>query len=91
VRVFVEPDRAQSDAINKGMRIASGEIVGWLNADDVLMPGALEAVRKAFLQNPDATAVYGVGAKADRDGNIMRKVPVREFSAVRLRRAFGAV
>jgi len=91
VRVFVEPDRGQSDAINKGMRVATGEIVGWLNADDVLLPGALAKVAEAFEKNPDAVVVYGVGAKTDLEGQIIKKVPFREFSSKRLSYAFGAV
>jgi glycosyltransferase involved in cell wall biosynthesis len=91
VRVFVEPDRGQSDAINKGMRAATGEIVGWLNADDVLMPGALAKVAEAFEKNPDAVVVYGVGAKTDLEGRIIKEVPFREFCPKRLSWAFGAV
>jgi len=91
VRVFVEPDRGQSDAINKGMRVASGEIVGWLNADDVLLPGALAKVAEAFEKNPDAVVVYGVGAKTDLGGQIFKKVPFREFCPKRLSYAYGAV
>ena len=91
VRVFVEPDRGQSDAINKGMRVATGGIVGWLNADDVLLPGALAKVAEAFEKNPDAVVVYGVGAKTDLGGQIIKKVPFREFSPKRLSYAFGAV
>jgi glycosyltransferase involved in cell wall biosynthesis len=91
VRVFVEPDRGQSDAINKGMRVATGEIVGWLNADDVLLPGALAKVAEAFDENRDAVVVYGVGAKTDLSGQIIKKVPFREFCHKRLSYAFGAV
>ena len=91
VRVFVEPDRGQSDAINKGMRVATGEIVGWLNADDVFLPGALAKVAEAFDKNPDAVVVYGVGAKTDLGGQIIKKVPFREFCPKRLSYAFGAV
>lgn len=91
VRVFVEPDRGQSDAINKGMQVATGEIVGWLNADDVFLPGALAKVAEAFDKNPDAVVVYGVGAKTDLGGQIIKKVPFREFCPKRLSYAFGAV
>jgi len=42
------PDAGQSDAINKGMALASGDIVTWLNADDMLAPGALAAAALAF-------------------------------------------
>jgi glycosyltransferase involved in cell wall biosynthesis len=91
VRVFVEPDQGQSDAINKGMRVATGEIVGWLNADDVFLPGALAKVAEAFEKNPDAVVVYGVGAKTDLEGREIKRVPFREFSSKRLSYAFGAV
>ena len=91
VRVFVEPDRGQSDAINKGMRVATGEIVGWLNADDVLLPGALAKVAEAFEKNPDAVVVYGVGAKTDLEGRIIKKVPFREFVSLRLRKAWELI
>ena len=37
-----EPDRGQSHAINKGMAQASGEVLTWLNSDDLLLPGALQ-------------------------------------------------
>jgi len=87
-KVFVEPDDGQSHAINKGMKIATGDVVGWLNADDVLMPGALEKVEKAFDKNEDAVAVCGVGVKLDRGGNVMREVSFREFDRDRLRKAF---
>lgn len=43
-----EPDRGQSDAINKGMRLATGEILTWLNSDDMLAPGALAAAALAL-------------------------------------------
>jgi glycosyltransferase involved in cell wall biosynthesis len=47
-RIIQEPDTGQSNAINKGMRLATGEIVTWLNSDDLLAPGALAAVAMAF-------------------------------------------
>ena len=40
----VEPDSGQSDALNKGFAKATGEWLFWLNADDVLLPGALKKV-----------------------------------------------
>src|ERR1700712_1435212 len=41
IRWQSEPDRGQVDAINKGLRAATGEVIGWLNSDDVLLPGAI--------------------------------------------------
>lgn len=54
-----EPDRGQVDALNKGFTRATGEILGFLNADDVLMPGALREVCERFAEVPQADLVYG--------------------------------
>lgn len=54
-----EPDKGQVDAINKGLRAATGDIVGWVNSDDVLFPGALARVARAFAQHPQAEWVHG--------------------------------
>ncbi len=59
VRWRSEPDNGQSDAINKGIRQARGSLVTWLNADDVLEPGAVECVLAAWRTNPDAAVFYG--------------------------------
>ncbi|MEJ2647389.1 MAG: glycosyltransferase family 2 protein [Sedimentisphaerales bacterium] len=49
-----EPDKGQSNAINKGMLKCTGDIFNWINADDMLYPGALQAIAKAWLKNPAA-------------------------------------
>jgi glycosyltransferase involved in cell wall biosynthesis len=54
-----DPDRGQADAINRGFAQTRGEIMGWLNSDDVLLPGALAYVARFFSQHPDADVVYG--------------------------------
>lgn len=54
-----EPDRGQAHAINKGFKQASGDIVGWINSDDLYCPGAFQLVAKRFLANPALSAVYG--------------------------------
>jgi glycosyltransferase involved in cell wall biosynthesis len=59
VRVISEPDGGQADAINKGFRLAQGEIFAWLNADDLLLPGAISAVVRFFQANPHISFVYG--------------------------------
>src|SRR5690554_6873635 len=46
-----EPDKGQSDALNKGFVHARGEFLTWLNADDLLLPGTLAALRRAIKIN----------------------------------------
>jgi len=53
------PDSGQSQAINRGFAHTSGEIMGWLNSDDILLPGALRAVGSFFALHPDVDVVYG--------------------------------
>lgn len=43
-----EPDKGQSDALNKGFSIATGDIIGWLNSDDTYLPGVLNKVARLF-------------------------------------------
>jgi glycosyltransferase involved in cell wall biosynthesis len=48
-----EPDRGQAHAINKGFFKSTGDIIAWINSDDMLLPNALEKVSVAFKENPD--------------------------------------
>lgn len=64
-----EPDAGQGDAINKGLRLATGELVAWLNADDFYLPGALASVARAYRQNPHASFYFGDGLRVDQNGD----------------------
>jgi len=75
-----EPDRGQSDALNKGFTRAQGEIIGWLNSDDRYRPNCFTAVAKAFQDNPDVDIVYGDSAWIDVQGKIFRLRREIEFS-----------
>ena len=73
VRWISEPDRGLSHAMNKGVAMAQGEVIGWLNADDRYLPGALEAVGRALAQRPDALWVTGRCRIIDGDGREIRR------------------
>lgn len=64
-----EKDRGQADAINRGLSRAKGEVLGYLNSDDVLLPGALAAVGEAFAANPDLLFVWGRARYLDEAGD----------------------
>lgn len=65
-----EPDDGQPDAINKGLAGATGEILGWLNSDDLLLPGALRHVALLARERADAVAWVGGCYRIDTDGRI---------------------
>lgn len=67
-RVVVERDRGQSAAINRGFREARGEVLGWLNADDMLMPGAVERALAVLAGGGAVDVAYGNCALLDAQG-----------------------
>lgn len=73
-----EKDRGQSHAINKGFHMAQGSILGWLNSDDLYLPGCIRAAVAAFRDNPAAGAVYGEGYLIDHSGKTTSRFPCTE-------------
>lgn len=69
---WVEGDgRRQAGAVNKGLSLTHGEVVKWVNADDRLLPGALDVMHKAFLHHPEAEFAYGDIAFLDANGEMV--------------------
>ena len=68
-----EKDRGQSHAINKGLTMARGDVLAWLNSDDTYLPGALRAVGDVFAQHPDVDLVYGDYVYTDVAGQPLRR------------------
>lgn len=75
-----EPDAGQTDALIKGFARASGDIMGWLCSDDLLLPGSLEAVARWFAAHPGAGAVYGDAVWIDAMGDPIRAKREMPFS-----------
>ncbi len=78
IKWISERDSGQSNAINKGFKMATGEIVGWLNSDDVYLPGSLMEVGKHFASHPGVMMVYGEGYMIDEHDNIKSPFPFTE-------------
>jgi glycosyltransferase involved in cell wall biosynthesis len=74
-----EPDRGQSDAINKGFLRATGDLVGWLNADDYYLPGGLAAIARAAQEHPEADVIHGDCVFVDSAGKIVRSKVEHDF------------
>lgn len=79
-----EPDRGQTNAINKGWRRARGSIVAYLNSDDTYLPGAVEKAVDVLRAHPDAGAVYGEGYHVDEAGGVIARYPTEPFDLARL-------
>ena len=81
-----EPDRGQTDAINKGFERTRGSIFTFLNADDTLLPGAVTTAVEALRKNPDAGVIYGDAWFIDETGARISAYPVEAFEAEKLAR-----
>ncbi len=68
LRWVSEHDNGQSDALNKAMKISQGDVIFWINSDDVVAPGAFEAARSFFSSHPEAQIVCGNAVTVDQDG-----------------------
>ena len=62
-----EKDKGQSDALNKGFKLSSGEIYGWLNSDDIYLPNAFHNLMLAFKNNLNKKIVFGDWLSFDRN------------------------
>src|SRR5262245_20213871 len=79
IRYISEPDTGQAEAVNKGFDRAAGDVIGWLNSDDMYLPGALETVGTFFRDHPDTAVLYGDAYYCDDSGRLQDPYPTRDF------------
>jgi len=84
IRWVSEPDKGQTEAVNKGIRATDGEIIGWLNSDDIYYPGALARVAEVFERDPGVDVVYGLADHIDVNDQPFEAYPVESWDPVRL-------
>jgi glycosyltransferase involved in cell wall biosynthesis len=83
-----EPDKGQTDAINKGFSMAKGEILAWLNSDDTYQPEAVASAVALMQQNPGYGLVYGEANFIDEHGQVIGRFPAAQTNYERLRRGY---
>lgn len=81
LRFAVENDSGPASGVNRAMRAGRGEIVGWLNSDDLYAPGAVARAVAAFASRPELAMVYGEADEIDEQGRRLRRFPTRPPSA----------
>lgn len=74
-----EPDQGPPDAINKGWQKCTGEILAWLNADDLWAPGAVGTAVSYLQEHPEADVVYGDCGIIDQEGVHITTIRVRDW------------
>ena len=83
IAVYVsEPDKGISDAFNKGVERATGDVIGIINSDDLLLKGALKIIADNI--RPDTDIIYGVTRGFTQTETIPEVIPVPEFKGVKL-------
>ena len=75
-----EPDGGQTEAVNKGLGRARGELLAWLNADDAYVSGAVDRAVDHLDRNPEAMAIYGAINYVDETGGVFRTLSPGRFS-----------
>lgn len=83
-----EPDKGQTDAINKGFAHANGDILAWLNSDDTYQPGAIAAAVKFLQANPQIGMVYAEADFIDENDRRIGRFPAAQTDYARLRRGY---
>lgn len=69
IKIIIERDNGQVDAINKGFKMAKGELLGWINSDDLLDSKCIENIVDEYMKKPQAVIFYGELEFINDDGN----------------------
>lgn len=82
-KIIIESDDGHADALNKGFAYTDGDIMGWINSDDALLPGSLAIVAQIFELYPDVEWITGLPSTCDEAGNLIYVGPLKPWSQAR--------
>ncbi|MDS3861945.1 glycosyltransferase family 2 protein [Thermosynechococcaceae cyanobacterium BACA0444] len=74
------PDLGQADAVNQAITVTTGEIIAWINSDDIYYPGAFATVAQIFTTNPNVLVVYGLANYIDANNQIIEPYPTQAWN-----------
>ncbi|MDZ7994955.1 MAG: glycosyltransferase family 2 protein [Nostoc sp. EfeVER01] len=79
-----EPDKGQADAVNKGIAMTTGDIIAWINSDDIYYPGTFQAIKEIFESYPNIEAIYGDADHIDEQDRVIEAYPTEAWNYQRL-------
>ena len=79
-KIIFEPDEGPADGLNKGFALSSGDILGYLNSDDMLLPGAVSKIVQAFRKHPNADVISGHGIVINENNYLTKRIYSHRFN-----------
>ncbi len=79
-----EKDKGQADGINHGLAHATGDLVAWLNSDDMYIPGAIASAANAWMANPETVMIYGDVISVNENDSPIRRIPCGDYQLAEL-------